>query len=365
MSGILIYNKTGERFNDEGEYNDYPHSPASLATNPFYIAATTPAVSPLVGSAYASAETLNKVFQFPSDATQTFYDARKPIDCGSMKILVNNISHLVYQKCRTIAVATGPGAINFIGSDLNATVTLGGVLYPLVATDVGRPAIGVIPVSLEYTTIGWSIYSSRRIGPIPVMVDRKAEYNNQPIAAGPTVIAPSISNNSFLFRKMILCVEGYCPADEYVSLYTCVTTDGNNPRQPNTQLVTLDASECAWYEYYDAGTGALLQSGFSSVISATGGTVPATAYATAIPVQAAESYPFLGVQTPVPSDNYRYRIFIPVNCTSQIIIDNASAVGVDYIEAYVHLGWKVPNGSCEVKSISLLECRDPGSAILS
>lgn len=378
MSGIIIYNKTGERFRDEGEYNDYPHQPASILSNPFYVAATSPVAIPLVGSAYASAETLNKVYGFPSDATQTSYDARKPIDCGSMKILVNNISHLVYQKCRTIAVATGPYQIGYTGSDLNATVTLSATVYPLVSSDIGRPAPVVSPPAgsiaerqqriTAYASIGWSIYSSRRMGPIPMIVDRKVEYNNQVQQAGVVYNDPALANNSFLPRKMLLCVEGTCPADEPIDFYVCVTTDGNSPRLSTTRTISLDASECAWFEYFEAGTDNLLQSGFKSLAGVVGGTLPPTLptdYLDSIGLQTSPSYPFFGsIGDPVPGDAYRYRVFIPVNCTTEIIIDNASALGTDYLEAYVHLGWKAEVSTATVRSICLLEVRDPGSSII-
>lgn len=343
MSGVLIYNKTGERFNDEGNYNKYAHMPdAGITSNPYRI-------NRITFTPYNSPEINNRVYETPSDSTQEHFDRLKPLDCGSMKILSNNISHLIYQKCRTLAVAYGPGTIGYTDSDISSTVTnpATGIVYPRIRDITGIAGAGI-------RSIGWSFYSSRRLGPFFGIVDRRIQYGDQfsRLSSISSTLMPTIEDNAYCLRKMICVVEGYLPAGASIDIYSVVTEDGGNPRNPSATILTVDEAETVYYEILE---GATLTKG-------TVRSVGAGSYGGSLVLQSSSGQSKEHLVTPTGGAG-TFKVFIPLSVTSNIRANNFSAQGVSLFQFFVHVGWSASDANAGIGTITLLETRDPGSQI--
>lgn len=342
MAIIRNYNKTGERFWNEGEYAD---------TSGFI----KPVANAVPSLPYASQENNNKVYAHPSDAQQEHLYQRKPIDCGSIKILSNNISHLCYQKCRTLAVLNGPGTIGYIGTDR--------------ALQAGSPLQNVVDISFpnwtsglrseQYKEIAWSQYSSRRLGPFFSVTDRKFQYTDD----GTPI---SLTNNATCTRKMILAISGYktkdvlVPLDLVFRLHVVVTSDGSNPANPDASIIPISAEQRAWIQECDPSI-----TGFAE------GPIPWYTNA-ADPDRVANfqgrpafSVGLDGVDLDAAPPGWftgHFKVFIPIDCIGHINNSNASYNSVEVFQYYVHLGWLSGNLQNAITNITLLEVRDPGSA---
>lgn len=346
MSGIKSFNKTGERFANEGEY----------AATGFPSPSNTPAVPSV---AYSSEENINKVYATPSDATQQHFDARKPLDCGTIKILSNNISHLVYQKCRTLAVLNGPGQIGYTKSDLQVTDTDGSLVvltpYPgIQSTNTNYDGYYID----QFREIGWSFLSSRRLGPFFAITDRKFQYEEESSVTNP------LANNSSNIRNMVLCISGYKAktpvggtADQGIfRFHVVVTTDGAPPSNPNAGIVALNADSRCFIEALDA-TSVPVEKPIPSNqnVSARNDSLQGAQAITVALNSLAGSDQFYGP----------FKLFIPVDCIGNITSTNATYASVGVAEYYVHVGWYAGQTTNSVSCISLHEIRDPGSYIAS
>lgn len=338
MTFIRNLVRTGERFYDEGGYTIFAgNNHVNTFYNIIWGAGSTPT------SVYASAETKNKVYAEPVATANYYYKARRPLDSGTMKILSNNISHYCYQQCRTLACIQGPGSINLNAADIaiNSTDPSGNPV-PLVnrsyvnseaATDTTR-----------YREIGWSAYSSRRIGPIFGIVDRQTAST---VASDAGITIP-VGNKTL--RKMVLVVEGYKNDTSTFNIHVCLTSNGNNPQNTMTATLALDCSELAYLEFIDGTV-------FST-------TVPATPFTTAaaLPRQAFPAYTVRLNEAPWGVNTGRFKLFIPVNCTANIGRVNSTIGSVSLFEFYAHVGWLTGNNSHGISTITLLEVRDVGSS---
>lgn len=332
MLSVNIFNKTGERFHNEGEY-----------AGPGF-----PAYS---GSVYASEEDRNKIYKFPADAIQQHFFQRKPMDCGTVKILANNIGHLCYQKCRTLAVIQGPGSFGYTESDLDITyVATYGAIY---AVETGYPRWTSGMSRDQYVEIGWSQYSSRRLGPFFAVSDRKLQYSE---AVNDDA---TIANNTVCIRKMILVIKGYkgkiptvggVLADGVFRIHVVVTNDGSNPANPNAGIIPLCAEQRAWVE------------GFGGVAQQLPITVNTPSRVTERQGWPAYTIDLAGATIGTDPDGI-FKLFIPVDCIGDTTITNASPNGINLFQYYVHVGWYAGMDTSGISSISLLEARDPGSAI--
>lgn len=347
MTGIKSFNKTGERFANEGEYagSGFP----------------SPSDSPAVPSvAYSSEENINKVYATPSDATQQHFDARKPLDCGTTKILSNNISHLVYQKCRTLAVLNGPGQIGYIKSDLQLIDPFDSSLVVLT------PYPGIQSTNTNYDgyytdqfrEIGWSFLSSRRLGPFFAITDRKFQYQEDTLTTNP------LSNNSSNIRNMVLCISGYkakIPSpgtgDQGIfRFHVVVTNDGAPPSNPNAGIIPLNADSRCFIEALDA-TSVPVEKPIPS---------DQNILARNSSLQGAQAIT-VALNSLAGSDDFNgpFKLFIPIDCIGNITTTNVTYASVGVAEYYVHVGWYAGQTTNSVSCISLHEIRDPGSYIAS
>lgn len=342
MQSIRNYNKTGERFWNEGEYADSSGFIPPVGGSP----------TPLP---YASQENNNKVYAHPSDAQQQHLYQRKPIDCGSIKILSNNISHLAYQKCRTLAVLNGPGTIGYKYSD--RVLQAGSPLQNVI--DITFPGWTSGLRSEQYKEIGWSQYSSKRLGPFFSVTDRKFQYTDD----GTPI---NLANNATCIRKMILVVSGYKtkddtgPDDRLFRLHVVVTSDGSNPANPAASIIPISAEQRAWIQECDPAI-----TGFSE------GPIPWYTN-TAAPERPINLQGRPAFSTTLDADDPggpvagwftgHFKVFIPIDCIGHINNSNASYNSVEVFQYYVHLGWLSGNLQNAITNITLLEVRDPGSA---
>lgn len=343
MSFVRNLVRTGERFHDEGGYTIFA-GPNHINTfyNTIWGLGGTPT------SVYASGETKNKVFAEPVATANYYYKARRPLDSGTMKILSNNISHFCYQQCRTLACIAGPGRINLNAADIAISSTdPSGNPVPLVNRSYINPDTPTD--TTRYREIGWSAYSSRRIGPIYGIVDRQtASVVVQPAPPPPQV--PTIPVGNKTLRKMVLVVEGYKVDSSNFNIHVCLTSTGDNPQNPMTNTLALDCSELAYLEFIDGPV-------FST-------TVPALYFTTpeALVRQAFPAYTVRLNEAPATAQTGRFKLFIPVNCTSNIGRANSTIGSVSLFEFYAHVGWLTGNNNHGISTITLLEVRDVGSS---
>jgi len=373
---VRSFNKTGERFANEGEY-----SPEDIANDPLrfvkptldpttvlggpYITDTcTPALS------YASQENNNKFYEHPGDAFQQHLFQRKPIDSGTIKILSNNISHLVYQQCRTLAVLNGPGTIGYKNSD--RALNNGAALPQLIVQNPFAEWTDETPRNW-FREIGWSQYSSRRLGPFFGINDRKIEYNDDALNS------VNLTNNASCIRKMILVIRGFkskiptvggiYPDDARFHIHVVVTSDGGNPTDPATTIIPLLGQQRAYITECDgaAGASARTEGPLPCPVNSESRNdlfsgVPAYSVNLDWPSQANTT-----LEAPDASKTYdvftgHFSAFIPIDCVGDITTTNASYLGTNVFQYYVHVGWLVGQPSMAITSITLLEVRDPGSA---
>lgn len=356
MAGIKTFHKTGERFRDEGEYAN--------AGPPIGPGFPSPSTLPLVPSiAYSSDENDNKFYTTPSPLTQEHLYQRKPLDCGSVKILSNNISHLAYQKCRTLAVLNGPGSIGYTKSDLDVTDPVDGSDYVLT------PYPSALNPNSQFDgyrrdafrEIGWSYLSSRRLGPFFAITDRKFQY------AENTIYTTPLQNNASNIRNMVLCITGYkakipsgtgVPADGVLRFHVCVTTDGSPPSNPNAGIIPLNGDSRAFVEATLGSTSAP-------------GALPVPANTNVVQrsqdLQGSQSILVPLNSTSAGDDLFygAYKVFIPIDCIGNITTTNATYASIGVAEYYVHVGWYSGSATNTVTCISLHEVRDPGSYIAS
>lgn len=331
-TSVQVFNKTGERFFNEGEYAD----PSG------FTAAS--------GSVYSSQENSNKIYKFPSDTDQQHFFERKPLDSGTVKILTNNIDHLIYQKCRTLCVTVGHGTVGYKKSDLD--IIDAGTGDHVIFTPFPR----VVSTGInQFREIGWSEYSSQRFGPFFGITDRKVQLDAS------TADGVQIENNASCIRKMILVVSGYKrkidvghpDAEGVFRLHVVVTSDGGSPLNPNASIIPLCAEERGWVEGFTTTP-------IDQPIPAS----PNTA-ARALERQGWPAYT-VDLQQVLSSDWYgRFKIFIPINCIGNINQSNASPAGVNLFQYFVHLGWYVGHEDSAIGAVSLLEVRDPGTSLVS
>ena len=372
---IRSFNKTGERFANEGEYSiaDITALPRTRFVPPTLYPTGGPA--PIIitidtctpALPYASQENNNKVFYTPPDATQEHLHVRKPVDAGSIKILSNNISHLIYQQCRTLAVLNGPGAIAYAGSDRDIadTTNPGPPYYPVHNVEGGWT--DNTPRNW-YREIAWSQYSSRRLGPFFGITDRKVHYDD-------TVLTTvNVTNNATCIRKMILVVRGYktfggTVDDARFHIHVVVTSDGGNPLASDTQIIPLFGQRRAYITECTPAVIAtsreegplpcptnsegrdLLFSGFPAY--SVNLDWPSQATAAIEPPDLVKTYNVFTEQ---------FTAFIPIDCLGDITNANASYMGTNVFQYYVHVGWLVGQAGMVISSMTLLEVRDPGSA---
>jgi hypothetical protein len=373
---VRSFNKTGERFANEGEYspNDIANDPLRFVKptldptttlgGPYTTDTCTPALP------YASQENNNKFFDTPADVFQRHFFQRKPIDAGSVKILSNNISHLVYQQCRTLAVLNGPGTIGYKDSDRFLTTG-----SPTAIAIVQSPFADWTDETPRnwFREIGWSQYSSRRLGPFFGINDRKIEYNDDALNS------VNLTNNASCIRKMILVIRGYkakiptvggiYPDDARFHIHVVVTSDGGNPTDPATNIIPLFGQQRAYITECDglAGPSARQEGPLPCPINSENRNdlfsgVPAYSVNLDWPSQANTT-----LEAPDASKTYdvftgHYSAFIPIDCVGDITTTNASYLGTNVFQYYVHVGWLVGQPSMAISSITLLEVRDPGSA---
>lgn len=337
---IRNFNMIGERFWNEGEYAD---SHGFVDT-----------MHPYVANPYASQENNNKCYAFPSDAQQQHYYQRKPVDCGSIKLLANNISHLAYQKCRTLAVLNGPGSLNYKGSDRD--LVEGEDNVSVVDAPYARWTSG-LPRD-QYKEIGWSQYSSRRLGPFFGVLDRKFKFDD-------TTDNVNLANNASCIRKMILVVSGRklktptggTPADYYLRIHVVVTSDGACPANPSAGIIPLSAEQRAWVKECDSGGGSYPEGAIPWSFNTEDRAIEMQGYP-AYTINIVDSLD--GINNDLFVGNFK--VFIPVDCIGNITRSNASYNGVELFQYYVNVGWIGGSASHAITSITLLEVRDPGSA---
>lgn len=344
MLSIRNYNRTGERFWNEGEYSQYDTENDPLRF-PTVLYSDPP---------YASQENNNKVYAHPSDAQQRHLYQRKPIDCGSIKILSNNISHLAYQKCRTLAVLNGPGGIGYAGSDRN--LQAGSPLQNVV--DISYPGWTNGLERDRYKQIAWSQYSSRRLGPFFSVLDRKFVYDA-------TSTNTNLANNASCIRKMLLVISAYklkaplipIANEDQLTIHVVVTSDGSNPANPAAAIIPLSAEQRAWVKEADGSVGdieaaAPYQLNTPTIVLEKQGR---PAYSLNVD---GNSFPFNNY------DNFSgdIKIFIPIDCIGNVNRSNASYNSVELFQYYVHVGWLAGSATHSITNITLLEVRDPGSA---
>lgn len=305
MTATRIYVQTGERFAREDD--------GSFASS--------------VGSALTSGESSNKVYQFavsPNDIPD--FMARKPLDAGSMKILSNNISHLLYQKCRTLCCVNGPGLFGLLkvpGTPLDTFTAYAG-------SDAE-----------EYREINWSRPNSLRLGPFSGMIDRKTE--DQPSLQS---IVPA---NSQCLRKMVLVIKGFKRLNGTLRFHVCGTSNPSTvPSNPAASLFPIDASQLAWIEWVGGGTSTTI-------------TIPVSAYSSAVAFQR-QSWNAYSCELAL-ADYGEFRLFIPVDFlftpeqNNWEPTDNSSL-----LKFWVWLGWFSDDDEAGISSITLLESRDIGTA---
>lgn len=311
MTAARVFVKTGERFSreDDGDF-----------TNP--------------GIPLASGETYNKVYVFPTGSNNiTDFNARKPLDSGSMKLLVNNVSHLCYQKCRTLATIVGPGRFEF----LKATSPW---------RNPYRPVTGITQDAERFREIGWNPDDSIRLGPFPAIMDRVIET---PRAGTPSETSQTAAPGARCMRKLVMVIRGYRNSSEvYPRFYVCGTErEAASPANPNTSLFQIDASERAWIE----------QIGSTSV------SMPPT------PLSPGQAHIQQGWQAylldwnDAPAFAGEYRLFIPVSFLTDITtVNQRRAPTSANFEYFVWLGWNAEDDQDAIHSVTLLEVRDIGSA---
>lgn len=305
MTAVRVYVQTGERFNREDN-------------GPF-----TVGVSTLTG------ESSNKVYQFAvSPNSIPDFAARKPLDAGSMKILSNNISHLLYQKCRTIAAVNGPG--NF-----------GLLKYAGLAVesfDADPTATG----PEQYREIRWNRTNSLRLGPFSAMIDRKTE--DQPS------LQSTLPANAQCVRKMVLVVNGYKAEGEAQRFHICVSTNPSAiPVNSRSSLLRIDASQLAWVEFVNGGS------------VGTAATIPALPYSSA----AAFERQSWNVYTcdMLPAYDGDYKLFMPLDVLVAPEQNNWSPTeNSSVLKLYVWVGWYSQDDDAGIRSITLLESREIGTA---
>lgn len=370
-----IFNRTGERFANEGEYapNDIASDPLRFVKPTLDPTTTAPpgpyTIDTLPALPYASQENNNKVYYTPPDAAQEHYFQRKPVDAGSIKILSNNIAHLVYQQCRTLAVLNGPGTIGYKGSD---RIINGGPFLP--DPIVQNPFIGWTDDTARnwFREIGWSQYSSRRLGPFFGITDRKLQYDDE------TLNRTDLTNNANCIRKMILVIRGQkskIPTvggtipDARFHIHVVVTSDGGNPTAPTTNIIPLFGQQRAYITECDppGAASARVEGPLPCPVNSdlriqrfSG--VPAYSTNLDWPSQANTT-----LEAPDATKTYdvftgHFTAFIPIECSGDITATNASYLGTNVFQYYVHVGWLAGQETHAISSITLLEVRDPGSA---
>jgi len=307
MTATKIYVQTGERFAREDD--------GSFAAS--------------VGSALTSGESSNKVYQFavsPNDIPD--FMARKPLDAGSMKILSNNISHLLYQKCRTLCCVNGPG--------------LFGLLKPLGLTSQAFSGDTGATGAEQYREINWSRQNSLRLGPFSAMIDRQTQDRPSEESTLPA--------NVSCLRKMVLVINGYKRSGFEQRFHVCVSINANaHPINSRTALLNIDASQLAWIEFV------------SGTSSGTGITLPSSPYSSAVAYrrQAWEAHT-TELLTAYDGD---YKLFIPVDVVTAPEQPNWQPTDNSEIyKIWVWLGWYSADEDAGIRSITLLESRDIGTA---
>lgn len=368
---IRSFNKTGERFANEGEYSiaDITAIPRTRFVQPTLDPTTTAPPGPytvntLPALPYASQENNNRMYYTPSDATQEHLHVRKPVDAGSIKILSNNISHLVYQQCRTLAVLNGPGAIQYAGSDRDIvdTTNPGPPFYPIHNIEGGWT--DGTPRNW-YREIGWSQYSSRRLGPFFGITDRKVQYDD-------TVLTTvNVSNNATCIRKMILVVRGYktfgsTPDLSRFHIHVVVSSDGGNPTSADTKIIPLFASQRAYIT--ECTPGVIPTSREEGPLPCPVNSEQRDLLFSGFPAYSVNlDWPSQAIEAPDATKTYnvfteQFTAFIPIDCLGDITAPNASYMGTNLFQYYVHVGWLVGQAGMAISSLTLLEVRDPGSA---
>lgn len=370
-----IFNKTGERFANEGEY-----APADIAGDPLRfikptLDPTTTAppgpytIDTLPALPYASQENNNSFFITPPDAVQQHLTQRKPIDSGTIKILSNNISHLAYQQCRTLAVLNGPGRIGYKNGD--RLLNTGGTSPLYIVQNPFADWTDQTPQNW-FREIGWSQYSSRRLGPFFAITDRKLQYNEDALNR------IDLTNNSTCIRKMVLVIRGnkakiptvggVYPDDAFFHIHVVVTADGGNPTDPTTSIIPLFGQQRAYMTECDGAPGpsARVEGPLPCPINSDGRNqelsgVPAYSINLDWPSQATAA-----IEAPDATKTYdvftgNFTAFIPIDCTGDITATNASYAGTDLFQYYVHVGWYTGQSTHVISSITLLEVRDVGS----
>lgn len=306
MSGIKIYVQTGERFAREDDGN-FPGS---------------------VGLSLASGESDNKVYQFPvGPGPVSDFAARKPLDAGSMKLLSNNISHLLYQKCRTLCCVSGPGTFGLLKA-------FGTPMDSFADTPIATGAE-------QFREINWSRPNSLRLGPFSGMVDRKTEDS-----PGLQSLVPA---NTQVMRKLLLVIKGFKREEGILRFHVCGTSNaGTLPSNPSASLFRIDAGQLAWIEM--VGGGPVLSN-----------TVPLTPYSNTVAFER-QSWNAYTCDI-LPAYYGEFRLFIPIDFLHAVEDNNWSPTEMSSIfKFFVWLGWYSPDEEAGISSITLLEVRDIGTA---
>lgn len=308
MTAVRVYVQTGERFDREDN-------------GPFTI-----------GVASTTGESSNKIYQFAvSPNSIPDFAARKPLDAGSMKILSNNISHLLYQKCRTIAAVNGPG--NF-----------GLLKYPGLPIDSFQADSGATGPE-QFREITWNRTNSIRLGPFSAMIDRKTQ--DQPS------LQSTLPANAECLRKMVLVINGYKREESVLRFHVCGSTNAAAiPVNSRSSLLRVDASQLAWIEFVNGASAGLAT------------TIPAAPYSAA---QAYERQSWTAYTaeliSPYEGD---YKLFIPLDFLIAPEQNNWSPTeNSSVLKLFVWLGWSSISDSNGIRSITLLESRDVGTAEVS
>ena len=369
-----IFNKTGERFANEGEYapEDIANDPARFVKptiDPTTTLGGPYTVNTLPALPYASQENNNNFFITPPDAVQQHLIQRKPIDCGTVKILSNNIAHLAYQQCRTLAVLNGPGTIGYKYSDRD--LTNGGVSPQIIVQNPFARWTDDTPQNW-FREIGWSQYSSRRLGPFFAITDRKLQYNEEALNR------IDLTNNARCIRKMVLVIRGnkakiptvggVFPDDAFFHIHVVVTADGGNPTDPNTSIIPLFGQQRAYITECDgvAGPSARVEGPLPCPINNDNRNqqlsgVPAYSINLDWPSQATTAIEAADASKTYDVFSGNFTAFIPIDCIGDITATNASYAGTDLFQYFVHVGWYAGQATHVISSITLLEVRDVGS----
>jgi hypothetical protein len=309
MTAARVYVKTGERFSRE-DIGDF----------------TSP------GSPLASGETANKIYVFPTGSNNIIdFNARKSLDSGSMKILVNNVSHLCYQKCRTLATIVGPGRFEFLKQ-----------ISPWV--NQYQAVTGITQDSERFRDIGWNPDDSIKLGPFPAIMDRVVE-NPRPISEPYQTAAAGAR----CMRKLVMVIRGFKNQAETVPrFYICGTErEAASPANPSTSLFQIDASERAWIELI----------GTSSV------STPPVPWSPVVAHERQGWQHYMVDWQLIPSFTGEYRLYIPVSFLTDITTTNeVRAQNAENFEYFVWLGWNSEDDQDAINSVTLLEVRDIGSA---